>query len=97
MTTMAMAPLNNIFETIKNLFAPTPEVQRYGHAHFVVDEAGEYRHVATEFTAKPAKNESEEGFLARVKREYREPGDAIEFRCEAGRTVTAHITRRPRS
>lgn len=96
-TAMTMAPKRSILETLKSLFAPTPEERRYGRANFVVDADGEYRHVATEFTAKPAPGESEEAFLARVKREYREPGDAVEFYCDAGRTVTARITRRPHS
>lgn len=97
MTATTMSPPRSIFELIKGLFAPTSEVRRYGHAHFVVDADGEYQHVATEFTAKPERGESEEAFLARIRREYREPGDAVYFSCEAGRTVTAHITRRPRS
>ena len=97
MTTTTMAPQRSIFEILKGLFAPTAEEQRYGHARFVVGADGEYEHVATEFTAKPARGESEEAFLARVRREYREPGDAVEFSCEAGRTVTARITRRPPS
>ena len=96
MTATTMAPQRTLFETLKSLFAPATEGQRYGRASFVVGEDGEYSHIATEFTAKPGRGESEEDFLRRVAREYREPGDAIEFYCEAGRTVTARITRRPR-
>lgn len=94
MTTMTMAPQRSLFDTLKGLFAPAPQERRYGRASFVVGEDGEYSHIATEFTAKPEKGETEEAFLARVRREYREPGDAVEFYCEAGRTVTARITRR---
>lgn len=94
--TTTMAPQRNIVDLLKSLFAPAPEQRRYGRASFVVGEDGEYTHVATEFTVKPNPGEGEEAFLARVRRDYREPGDAIEFTAEAGRTVVARVTRRPR-
>jgi hypothetical protein len=96
MTTTTMSAQRNILDTIKSLFAPAPQEERYGHASFVVGEDGEYQHTATHFTEKPKPRETEEAFVARVRSEYREPGDTIEFFCEAGRTVTARITRRPR-
>lgn len=96
MTATTMAPHRSLRDILTSLFAPAPELRRYGRASFVVGEDGEYTHIATEFTAKPHPGESEEAFLARVRQEYREPGDAVEFSCEAGRTVIARITRRPR-
>jgi hypothetical protein len=60
-------------------------------------EDGEYRHIATHFTEKPLPRESEVAFVARVRREYNQPGDSIDFGCEAGRTVMARITRLPRT
>jgi hypothetical protein len=97
MTTTTMSAQRTIFNTIKSLFAPAPQAQRYGHTSFVVGDNGEYQHVATAFTEKRQPRETEEAFVARVEGTYREPGDRIEFFCEAGSTVTARITRQPRT
>jgi hypothetical protein len=91
-----MSAQHTIINTIKNLFAPVPQERRYGHASFVVGEDGEYQHAATHFTERPFKGESEEAFVARVRREYNQPGDQVDVYCEAGRTVAARITRLPR-
>lgn len=95
MTTMSTS-LPSIFDTLKALFAPVSGGRHYGRASFLVGDDGEAAHVATEFTAKPNPCEGDADFVARIKREYREPGDAIVFHLEAGRVTFAHITRRPR-
>jgi hypothetical protein len=97
MTTTTMSAQRSILDTIKSLFAPAPQARLYGHASFVVGEDGEYQHTATHFTERPDRGESEEAFVARVRTKYREPGDSIDFGCEAGRTVMARITRLPRN
>lgn len=69
----------------------------YGHARYVVNDAGELEHQATVISVRMQPRETIEAFLVRLKAEYGwRPGDTLEIVSNGGRLDVAKITFQPR-